>query len=110
MHKDKCYFLNKIIFFLNLDKKNRKKEKTNRTNSNLQTPVTKRGRWPFLPRKAEAFASFSVFVLRTKAFAPSSRHFDRSEAVGLFYRAKRPFPPSFRPKRAISARSGEIPC
>jgi hypothetical protein len=33
---------------------------------------------PFLLRDAEAFASFSVFVLRTKAFAPSPRHFDRS--------------------------------
>jgi hypothetical protein len=40
---------------------------------------------PFLPREAEAFASFSVFVLRTKAFAPSPRHFDqaRSFPAGL---------------------------
>jgi hypothetical protein len=38
----------------------------------------RRGRWPFLPREAEAFASFSVFVLRTKAFAPSPRHFDQA--------------------------------
>jgi hypothetical protein len=41
-----------------------------------------RGRWPFLLRDAEAFASFTVFVLRTKAFAPSSRHFDQARAAG----------------------------
>jgi hypothetical protein len=56
-----------------------------------------RGRWPFLLRKAKAFALFSVFVLRTKAFAFRSSFLPR----------KAP-PPVISTKPAQRAR-GEIP-
>jgi hypothetical protein len=54
---------------------------------------------------AEAFASFSVFVLRTKAFAFRSSFFSASgEGVRLFYRAMRRHP-SFRPERSGAEKS-----